>query len=176
MDSTDSFRQQNPKIMPIKKPISPENALSRAAMLCSRCEQAEYDIRNKLKSWGITDSDIENIINRLISENYLNEERFAIAFTRDKFRFEGWGRIKIAYHLKCKHVTQHVIDAALSEIDKNEYIQSLEHILQVKMRSLKGKEPILAKASLLRFASSRGFEPNLIYRVLPKFVNCDDEY
>ena len=66
--------------------------------------------------------------------------------------------------------------AALSEIDENEYIQSLEHILQVKMRSLKGKEPILAKASLLRFASSRGFEPNLIYRVLPKFVNCDDEY
>ena len=176
MDWIDSFRPQNHKIMPFKKPISPENALSRAAMLCSSCEQAEHDIRNKLKSWGIAESDAENIIDRLISENYLNEERFAVAFTRDKFRFEGWGRIKIAYHLKCKHVSQHVIDEALSEIDEDEYIQSLEHIIQVKMRSLKGKEPILAKASLLRFASSRGFEPNLIYRVLPKFINCDDEY
>ena len=162
--------------MPTKKPLSPENALSRAAMLCSRCEQAEYDIRNKLKSWGIADPDIETIINRLINEKYLNEERYALAFTRDKFRFEGWGRIKIAYHLKCKHFSQDVIDIALSEIDEGEYIRSLEHILQVKMRSLRGKEPIQAKASLLRFASSRGFEPNLIYQALSKLINCDDDY
>lgn len=162
--------------MPTKKPLSPENALSRVAMLCSRCEQAEYDIRNKLKSWGIAEPDIETIINRLINEKYLNEERYALAFTRDKFRFEGWGRIKIAYHLKCKHFSQDVIDIALSEIDEGEYIRSLEHILQVKMRSLRGKEPIQAKASLLRFASSRGFEPNLIYQALSKLINCDDDY
>lgn len=161
--------------MPSKKPLSPENALARAAMLCSRCEQAEFDIRNKLKTWGISSGDIETIIDRLTREKYLDEERYAIAFTRDKFRFERWGRIKIAYHLKCKLISQHIIDKALSEIHETLYTQSLEHLLSQKARSLKGKEPIQIKASLLRFASSKGFEPELIYRLLPKFVNCEED-
>lgn len=159
-----------------KKAISPENALSRAAALCSRCEQAEYDIRAKLKTWGITPGDADRIIQRLIDERYIDEQRFALAFTRDKFRFDGWGRKKIAYQLRLKQISPDVIDTALAEIDNDTYIESLEHILHAKMRTLKGKEPLQAKASLLRFASSRGFEPELIFRVLPKFINCDDEY
>ena len=159
-----------------KKPLSPENALYRAAALCSKCEQAEYDIRTKLKSWGVSADDSDTIIQRLIDEKYIDEERFALAFTRDKFRFGGWGRIKITYQLRLKHISQHAIDNAIADIDEDAYVQSLEHILHSKMRTLKGKEPLQAKASLLRFATSRGFEPALIYRLLPKFVDCDDEY
>lgn len=162
--------------MTAKKPISPENALSRASALCSRCEQAEGDIRNKLKTWGISQHDSDNIINRLFEEKYLDEQRFATAFTRDKFQFDGWGRIKIAYQLKCKLISSEAIENAIAEIDEDEYIQSLKRILSVKMRTLKGKEPLQVKASLLRFALSRGFEPNLIYRMLPEFINCDDEF
>lgn len=159
-----------------KKPLSPENALYRAAALCSKCEQAEHDIRTKLKSWGISADDSDTIIQRLINEKYIDEERFALAFTRDKFRFDGWGRIKIAYHLQMKHISQHVIDNVITDIDEDSYVQSLEHILRAKMHVLKGKEPLQARASLIRFAISRGFESSLIYRLLPKFTDCDDEY
>ena len=162
--------------MSMKKECTAEEARFKAEAYCSLVEHCSDDVLRKLEQWGVPSESHEQIIEYLKKERFIDERRYAIAFVRDKYRFNQWGRIKIAYHLKCKHVTQHVIDAALSEIDENEYIPSLEHILQVKMRSLKGKEPILAKASLLRFASSRGFEPNLIYRVLPKFVNCDDEY
>ena len=161
--------------MKTKKPLTVENALARAAALCSRCEQAESDIRHKLSSWGINPSDADAIIDRLTDNRFLDEQRFASAFTRDKFRFEGWGRIKIAYQLRMKHISSESIDNALELIDEDEYIDTLKRILNSKMRSLASKEPLQAKASLVRFASSRGFEPNLIYKHLPQFPDCDDD-
>lgn len=162
--------------MNAKRPISPQNALARAAALCSKCEQAESDIRKKLHDWGINREDADTIIDTLIGEHYLDEQRFAIAYTRDKFRFDGWGRVKIAYQLRLKQVSQSIIDTAFAEIDDDEYEQSLRKLLSSKLRSLKGKEPIQIKASLLRFASSRGFEPGLIYRLLPEFTDCDEDF
>lgn len=159
-----------------KQPLPPEKALYRAAALCSKCEQSENDIRIKLKTWGISSSNADSIIQRLLDEGYLNEERFAIAFTRDKFRFEGWGKIKIAYQLKNKRISASIIENAIAQIDDNEYEQSLEHAMQNRMRSLKGKNEMQAKASLFRFAVSRGYEPKLIYKSLSKFLNCDDGF
>lgn len=159
-----------------KKKLSPENALSRAAMLCSRCEQAEFDIRNKLKTWGVDKFHTEEIINRLIDEKYLDNQRYAKAFARDKFRFDGWGMMKIAFNLRRKDFPQHVIDLALDEIDTEEYEQMLYRILNQKLHSLKGKEPLLIKAGLVRFAASRGFEPDLIYRMISKLPCPDNDY
>ena len=159
-----------------KKPISIENALTRAAALCSHCEQAESDIRRKLLSWGLSSTDADKVIDRLIDERFLDNSRYASAFVRDKFRFEGWGRIKIAYQLKMKSIPPHIINEALSLIDDDEYIASLTRILHSKMRSLASKEPLQAKASLVRFAASRGFEPAPIYKHLPSQFGSDDEY
>ena len=82
-----------------RKTLSPENALVRMAALCSKCEQTEYDIRLKLKSWGISQNDIDTIINRLLQEKFIDEQRYATAFTRDKFHFAGWGKIKITFQI-----------------------------------------------------------------------------
>lgn len=172
---TASCLPQSLKVMITKKTLTPEKALYRAATLCSKCEQAEHDIRIKLKSWGISADESDTIIQRLIDEKYIDEERFALAFTRDKSRFDGWGRVKITYQLRLKHISQKAIDHAIAEIDEEAYTQSLRHILQAKMRTLKGKEPLQAKASLLRFALSRGFETDLIYRLLPEFIDYNDE-
>ena len=160
--------------MRAKKPISPENAFAKAAALCSRCEQAESDIRRKLTDWGISRNDADTIIQRLIDSRFLDEVRFASAFARDKFRFDGWGRIKISYQLKMKQVSSENIENAIALIDEDEYIATLKRILSAKMRSLTSKEPLQAKASLVRFAASRGFEPNLIYKYLPDFPDTDD--
>lgn len=160
--------------MRTKKPISVESAFAKAAALCSRCEQAESDIRRKLSDWGISQNDADNIIQKLIDHRFLDEVRFASAFTRDKFRFEGWGRIKISYNLKMKHISSHIIEEALALIDEEEYTATLKRILSTKMRTLTAKEPLQAKASLVRFAASRGFEPNLIYKYLPDFPDSDD--
>lgn len=162
--------------MKTKKPISPENALARAAALCSRCEKAESDIRNKLSSWGISPNDADNITQKLIENRFLDEVRFASAFARDKFNLEGWGRVKIAYQLRMKRISSEAIEEALSHIDENEYISILKIILNAKMNSLASKDPIKAKAAVVRYASSRGFETNLIFKYMPDFPGCDDDF
>ena len=91
------------------KPITPDNAYLRLTALCARCEQAEGDLRKKLRDWGINSSDSNTIIERLKAERYLDNERYAHAYCRDKLRFNGWGRIKIAYMLKGKGIEQEFI-------------------------------------------------------------------
>lgn len=159
-----------------RKPITPDNAYLRLATLCARCEQAEGDLRKKLREWGIASSDTDAIITRLKQERYLDNERYARAYCRDKLRFNGWGRIKIAFMLKGKGIEQEFIDAALAQIDEEQYVNILNEALEAKARSLKDKEPQQARASLLRFAASRGFESNLIFPAVSRLTpyNNDD--
>ena len=83
--------------MKMKKPLSAEAALTRAAALCARSEQAESDVRAKLLAWGLTPASAAQVIERLQDEHFLDEQRYARAYCRDKFNFNGWGRIKIAF-------------------------------------------------------------------------------
>lgn len=146
---------------------TPAQALSALAALCSRGEQAESDLREKLRKWEIVPAEAERIIQRLKDENFLSEERYARAFVRDKFRFNGWGRIKIAHALRQKRVDSQWIDRAIDEeIDAEAYHDALVHLMQGKLRTLSTREPRAARAALLRFAASRGFESDLCYRCL----------
>lgn len=112
--------------MKMKKPLSAEAALTRAAALCARSEQAESDVRAKLLAWGLTPASAAQVIERLQDEHFLDEQRYARAYCRDKFNFNGWGRIKIAFMLKSKGVGQTAIDAALAEIDAARYREHIE--------------------------------------------------
>ena len=160
--------------------ITPEQALSWLAALCSRGEQAESDLRRKLQRWGIDLGEADRIVQRLKEESFLNEERFARAFVRDKARFNGWGRVKIAHALRQKQVSSSVILQALDEeLDEESSRDTLLHLLQGKARTLAGREPRLARAALLRFAASRGFETDLCYRCVDEVCRTmnipDDE-
>lgn len=147
--------------------MTSEQALSRLAALCSRGEQAESDLREKLRKWDIAPADADRIIRRLKEENFLSDERYARAFVRDKWRFNGWGRIKIAHALRQKRIAPQWIDQALDdEIDTEAYHDTLMHLMQAKLRTVASREPQAARAALLRFAASRGFESDLCYHCL----------
>ena len=104
-----------------RKPITPDNAYLRLATLCARCEHAEGDLRRKLHEWGVDPTHANAIIERLKQERFLDNGRYARAYCRDKLRFNGWGRLKLAFMLKGKGIEQDIIDAALSEIDNEHY-------------------------------------------------------
>jgi len=156
-----------------RKPITPDNAFLRLATLCARSEQAEGDLRRKLHDWALQPSDADAIIDRLKHERYLDNERYARAYCRDKLRFNGWGRIKIGYMLRGKGIKQQHIDAALAEIDDEQYSAILDDALTAKAKTLSGKPAEQMRAALLRFASSRGFEPSLIYRALEHLTSTE---
>lgn len=159
----------------MKKPITPDNAFLRLATLCARSEQAEGDLRKKLHDWGLSPSDADNIIAHLKQEQYLDNERYARAYCRDKLRFNGWGKIKISYMLRGKGIEQEYIDSALNEIDEEQYAAILNDVLAAKAKTLRSKEPEQFIASLLRFASSRGFEPSLIFPAIERITSSNNE-
>ncbi len=144
--------------MHLKKHLSAKEALVKAQNLCARQEKCRADIRKKLYDWNIQPDDIENIIDRLIADNFIDEIRYAEYFVRDKFRFNKWGRIKIEFTLKQKQIPSEIIRKALLEINETEYRNSLKSELIKKHKSIKDTEPYKIKEKLLRFAQSRGYE------------------
>lgn len=158
-----------------RTPITPENAFLRLATMCARCEQAEGDLRRKLHDWGLAQPDASAVIQRLKQERYLDNGRFARAYCRDKLRFNGWGRIKIEYMLRGKGIEQEHIDAALGEIDEQQYADILHEALAAKAKTLSGKPQEQTRAALMRFAASRGFEPALIFPAVSLIMSSGNE-
>ena len=143
-----------------------DTALSKAMALCSRMEYCRDDIRKKLQTWGVSAADEDKVIRSLLNENFINEDRYARAFVKDKFRYNKWGRLKIAAHLKAKKIDSEVIRAALDEINADEYINVLNNLLNSHRKTVKAKNQYDLRAKLFRFASSKGFESSILYELL----------
>lgn len=143
-----------------------KTSLSKAMALCSRREFCCSDIREKLQSWGLGSIDTEKIITSLIKEKFINEERYASAFVKDKFNYNKWGKIKIAAHLRAKAIPGDVIKSALDSIDNVLYKKTIKEILFSHRRSVKAKNQYDLKGKLLRYGLSKGFESNLLYDLL----------
>ena len=152
------------------KILTPPEALHRAAALCSSAEHCTADIREKLARWGVTEADSCTIIDRLVQERFIDEQRYAAAFVKDKFRFSGWGRIKMRYALQQKRIDGSDIDHALATLDEEQYNDRLLELLQAKSRSIRDDDPEARRAKLFRFAASRGFESALIFNALKQVV------
>ena len=141
-------------------------ALQRAAELCSRSEQCSSHIREKLKTWNVSPEDEEKIILRLTREKFLDDGRYAGFYAKDKFKFNGWGRIRISHNLRQKRVGDMEIENALSHISEEDWFQACFDLLQNKSAKLKEDDRYKRKGKLFRYAAGRGFEPDLIYRAL----------
>jgi regulatory protein len=142
-----------------------KEALNKAAALCSRAEKCKYDIEKKFADWGLMTDKIEEGLAYLVKEKFIDENRYAKHFVHDKFRFNHWGKIKIAYALRQKNISQKDISNAMNEIQDSEYRDTLLDILKSKIRTIKSSSSYELKAKLMRFAQSRGFETELINAV-----------
>lgn len=150
--------------------ITPKEALSRVQAMCSRQERCKFDILKKLHSWQIPTEDQHHIIASLEEDRFLNESRYTMFYVRDKFKFNKWGRIKIAYHLKAKAIPESLIQEGLDQISQEEYEKTLLELLTQKRGSIKDENPWNQKAKLLRFAQGRGFEVHLCMNIMENFI------
>jgi regulatory protein len=143
-----------------------KSSLNKAMALCAGREYCVSDMAEKLKSWGLGDSDIATITGILEKESFINEKRFASSFVKDKFNQNRWGRMKIAAHLKAKKIPSSIIDEALNSLDREEYESVIRNLLASHRRSVKARNRYELKAKLIRFGLSRGFESSLLYDIL----------
>ena len=140
--------------------------LNKAATYASRCEHCESEVREKLLIWGGSNEETEKIIAYLVEERYIDNQRYANSYTRDKFRFNHWGKYKISMMLRSKDIGNDVIEEALNQIEEEEYLEKLEQIIKDKLRSLKYSSEYEKKGKLFKFAQSRGFESSAISKVI----------
>ena len=147
-----------------------EQVFQKAAFICSKGEKCSGEMLKKLLDWGLDEDGAAFVLKKLTEEKYIDDERYARSYVRDKFRFNKWGRVKIGYQLRMNRINAEIIDAALDEIDEEAYLETLADLLSAKNRSTKAVSHFDRKAKLLRFAQSRGFETELIYAALEKLL------
>lgn len=149
-----------------KKTLTPGAARLKIESWCAWQDRAQQEARDKLYDWGLHQADVENIISELIGNNFLNEERFALAYSQGKFRQKHWGKIKIKQGLKGKRVSEPLIKQALASLNYDDYLKVLKHVLEKKARTEKEKHRQKRQYKLQQYAYGRGFEPELIREVL----------
>lgn len=159
----------------MKQKLTPELAYPKARHYCAYSERCHADVRDKLYSLGLIRKDVELLLSRLIEEDCLNEERYAIQFAGGHFRQKKWGKTKIIYALRQKKVSERNIRKALLEIEEPDYRQTLEKLAITKWRSLKGEQWISRQAKTTAYLLQKGFEAKIVQTVVQKIRTGNTE-
>ncbi len=142
--------------------------MARLRHFCAFQERCIHDVEEKLREWKVGSERSEKIIEQLVKEDFLNEERFAKSYAGGKFRINHWGKTKIIYELERRQVPDLIIQIGLQEIDDEEYEEALKELLLRKSKEINEKDPYKRKQKLIAYAAQKGFEFNLIRDVLSK--------
>ena len=143
-----------------------KKALSKAMNICSRKEQCISDVMEKLNKWNVNNNNLDKIINTLIQEKFIDEERYAVHYVNDKIWLNKWGKRKVLYVLKLKRISEKIIDKALGDIDNEKYYILVYNELKKKHKKLKPDDRLIIKSKLYNFGSGRGYESDLIYKAV----------
>ena len=142
-----------------------EFILNKIRAFCAFQERCLSEVAVKLKAWKVGQQRMEKILEQLIKEDYLNEERFARSFAGGKFRINHWGKTKIIYELERRQVPDLIIQIGLEEIDDEEYIETLNELLLRKNREIHENDPLKRKQKLILYAVQKGYHYGLVKQV-----------
>lgn len=142
----------------IKKDKTPEQALASLMRLCSKAEKSSGDARRLLYRWGIAPADQQNILDRLTDQKFIDDERYAAAYVREKVRFSGWGAYKIRTALSSKGVARDIIDRTVEGLDEGVMDDRLEKYLRRKKQVIKATTPYEIRSKLMRYGLSLGYD------------------
>ncbi|MBR1687349.1 MAG: RecX family transcriptional regulator [Prevotella sp.] len=156
------------------KPITEQEALSRLSLLCSQAEHCTGEMLEKMRRWQLDDAAQARIMQRLTEGRYIDDERYARAFVRDKVRFGKWGRRKIEQALWQKRIADDIREQVLNEVSDDEYLCVLRPLIAQKRRTTRAASDYELNAKLIRFAAGRGFTMDIIRQCLN--VNDEDEF
>lgn len=151
--------------------FSPDEAFLKIRHYCAYQERAHKEVRQKLFEYGLHTNEVDEILSRLITDGFLNEERFARAFAGGKFRIKKWGRMKILNELQGLGLTEKCIRSGLREIDEKDYRKTLMQLIQKKMPSLKEGNLYKKRDKVARYAIAKGFEPDMVWEMLKELAS-----
>ena len=151
------------------KPLTPDQVLDKMAKYCAYQERCVKDVRDKLKTFEIPEEEKAKILDYLLDNRFVNDERFAKSFVRGKVNQSGWGVNKIRFHLIQKGIDKDIIEEALGQTDEEAYRQRLIEILKTKAKTVKAANDFEKKRKLATYAMQKGFEGSLVWEVLKEY-------
>jgi regulatory protein len=146
--------------------MSTSEAKKKLYRFCAYQERCHQEVEHKLREWRVSVAEQDEIIHHLITEGFLNEERFARAFASGKFRQKHWGRLRIRQELEQRNLSTHCIRAGLSEIGDADYTASIHALVQKKGAATEAENVFVLRDKVSRFVIHKGFEPELVWQVL----------
>ncbi|MBQ9650405.1 MAG: RecX family transcriptional regulator [Prevotella sp.] len=155
----------------MKKEITEQEAFLQLAALCAQAEHCQQEMRDKMRRWELDETVQNRVLSRLVKERYVDDERYARAFVKDKIRYNKWGRRKVQQALWQKRIDADIQQQVLDEIDENEYLDVLRPLLKQKRKSVKAASDYELNQKLVRFALSRGFD----FSIIRQSLDVDDE-
>jgi len=135
---------------------------------CAVMDRCQYQVMTKLKSYGISATLSEDILIELIQNNFVDEERFARAFSSGKFKIKKWGKRKIAFELSNLKVPKSCITLGLEEIDEQDYLDTIQHLAHKKYAMLKDKNIFVKKKKVVDYILRKGYESELVWECVHK--------
>ena len=157
------------------KEVTEQGAYLQLAQLCARSEHCQHDLTEKMRRWEMSDEAQAHVMQRLISERYVDDERYARAFVKDKICYNKWGRRKVEQALWQKRIDDDIRQQVLDEIDDEEYLSVLRPLLKQKRKTTKAASDYELNQKLVRFALSRGFTYDIIRQCLDVMPETDIE-
>lgn len=151
---------------------SENEAFLTLASLCAQAEHCQWEMTEKMRRWEVDESAQARIIQRLTKERYVDDERYARAFVKDKVRYNKWGRRKVEQALWQKHIDEDIRQRVLNEVDDEEYLAVLRPLLKQKRKSIKANSDYELNQKLMRFAVGRGFTFDIIRQCLD--IDCEE--
>ena len=139
-----------------------QQAYQKLTDLCARSEHCQQEMKEKMRQWGVSEEEQAKVMDRLIAERYVDDERFAHAFIYDKIRYNKWGRRKVEQALWMKRIDDSISKSILDDVDDDEYIRILRPLLKQKRKSIKANSEYELTMKLIKFAISRGFTMDII--------------
>ena len=148
------------------KQYNVREVIERIQSFCAIQDRSQYEVKKKMKSWGVEEYIIDNILSDLITEKFIDEHRFANSFCRGKFRIKKWGKIKIKNELKKRKISDSCINKGLKQIDEKEYCLLLSELFKKKKNSIKEKNKFIRNGKIAKYLQQKGFENNLIWKLI----------
>jgi len=151
--------------------LTPAEAYPKLASFCAYQERTHNEVMEKLASFGIDEEEADDVIIKLIEDNYLNEGRFACTYASSKFRHKKWGRLKIIANLKQKGISSNCINLAMKEIEEDEYRNCVRKLAEKKWEDFEGDNILQNKQKLYFYLHQKGYEPSVIQEVTEDILN-----
>ena len=141
------------------------------AALCAQAEHCQYEMLEKMRRWELPEDAHARVMAKLVKERYVDDERYAQAFVKDKIRYNKWGRRKVEQALWQKRIDEDIRKRVLDEVDEDEYLSILRPLLKQKRKTIKAQNDYELNQKLMRFAVGRGFT----FDIIRQCIDVDDE-